>query len=114
MSGERQRAMRHTKQRCEACGGPVFFDASQRVRVCSSCGLVQSSRGKSDFSLRDVMSELQFTNTLEELAARLNADDWEIERAVLLMQKEGLVEIRGNRVILTAKGRRALLGGLSD
>ena len=114
MSGERQRAMRHTRQRCEICGGPVFFDASQRVHVCSSCGLVQSGRGKADFSFRDVIRELQFVGTLEELATRLDADDWEVERALLLMQKEGLVEIRGNRVILTAKGRRSLLRETGD
>ncbi|MBS7288896.1 MAG: hypothetical protein KIH01_09230 [Candidatus Freyarchaeota archaeon] len=109
MSGERQRAMRHTRQRCEVCGGPVFFDSSQRIHVCSSCGLVQSGRGEADISFRDVIRELQFATTVEELATRLSAGDWEVERVVLLMQKEGLVELRGNRVTLTAKGRRTFL-----
>ncbi|MEM1658654.1 MAG: hypothetical protein QXX87_06330 [Candidatus Jordarchaeales archaeon] len=108
MSGERQRSIRYTRQRCEFCGGQVIFDFSQRVRVCSSCGLVQEGKSGSEISLDEFLRELQFANTIEELAARLGISDWEIERKLVLMQKEGLVEIKDNKVFLTTKGRRKL------
>ncbi|MHA1608240.1 MAG: hypothetical protein ACTSWP_12050 [Candidatus Freyarchaeota archaeon] len=101
--------MRYTRQRCEACGGPVLFDFSQRIRVCSVCGLVQSGREEPDISFKNVMRALQFAGTIEELARRLKAEDWEVERVVLLMQREGLVNLKGDKVVLTSKGRRAML-----